>query len=138
MVAHNVDVAGDNAANGASVAPSATHTPGPWEYIPGTEHHGAYVSGPFGGDICDCYAMSDPSSLSARNGGTSQPIPFRDAEANARLISAAPELLAVVEDMRRRSGWDHPNNTVGGLTFYMTGEHYNRICAAILKATGGL
>lgn len=69
-------------------------TRGPWEYIPGTEHHGPYVSGPFGGDICDCYAMSNPESLSVRNGGKSQPIwhQAERADANARLISASPEM----------------------------------------------
>lgn len=53
----------------------------------------------YGGDVCDCYAMSDPQSLSTRNGGTSRPLPFRDAEANARLIAAAPDLLAALRAM---------------------------------------
>jgi hypothetical protein len=71
----------------------AGHTPGPWEYVPSTEHHGPYVSGPFGGDVCDCYVMSKPSELSTRNGGASRPIHHQgeEADANARLIAAAPE-----------------------------------------------
>lgn len=71
------------------------HTPGPWEYVPSNEHHGPYVAAPYGGDICDCYVMSDPSSLSVRNGGPSKPIHLQSgaADANARLIAAAPCLL---------------------------------------------
>jgi hypothetical protein len=75
-------------------------TKGPWEYVPGTEHHGPYVTTAADctyGDIADCYAMSDPSSLSIRNGGTSKPVLLQpeNAEANARLIAAAPDLAEV-------------------------------------------
>lgn len=69
-------------------------TPGPWDYIPSTEHHGPYVTGPFGGDVCDCYAMSNPSAFSVRNGGDSKPIHFQPdhADANAQLIAQSPAL----------------------------------------------
>lgn len=71
------------------------HTPGPWEYVPSTEHHGPYVSAPWGGDVCDCYVMSNPRTASVRNGGTSYPINHQGerADANARLIAAAPEMF---------------------------------------------
>lgn len=68
--------------------------PGPWEYVPSDEHHGPYVCGPHGGDVCDCYVMSKPHEPSLRNGGTSKPILFFGelADANARLIAAAPTM----------------------------------------------
>lgn len=76
------------------------HTPGPWEYIASTEHHGPYVAGPFGGDVCDCYTMSNLLAASIRNGGTSYPIPFQAdcADANARLIATAPDMVAVLAE----------------------------------------
>ena len=74
------------------------HTPGPWEYVPSTEHHGPYVTTGADmtyGDIADCYVMSKPAEWSTRNGGDSKPIPHQHerADANARLIAAAPDLL---------------------------------------------
>lgn len=64
------------------------HTPGPWEYVASTEHHGPYVAAPFGGDICDCYTMSNLSAFSVRNGGDSVPIHFQPRPA---LPSPAPK-----------------------------------------------
>lgn len=73
-------------------------TPGPWECVPATEHHGPYVTSEFGSTIADCYAMSNPSSLSVRNGGDSKPIIFMAemAEPNAHLIAASPKLYETV------------------------------------------
>lgn len=80
-------------------------SPAPWEYIASTEHHGAYVANSYGGTVCDCYEMSDPSAASVRNGGTSRPIPFADMDANARLIvtavNAHQPMLEALELARR-------------------------------------
>lgn len=89
--------------SGTASAPSPTFTEGPWEFIPSTEHHGPYVTtgGNGFGDICDCYTMSNLAAMSVRNGGTSYPIHFQAdrADANARLIAAAPDLYAALKEM---------------------------------------
>lgn len=75
------------------------YTPGPWAYIPSNENHGPYVVNDGGaGDICDCYTMSNLSDRSVINGGESKPIHFQyeEADANARLIAAAPDMLAAL------------------------------------------
>lgn len=105
------------------------HTPGPWEYVPSTANHGPYVSNGWGaGDICDCYTMSKPSELAVCNGGTSQPIPFQheEADANARLIAAAPEMLDALEQAQEwLSKWGSAEPQLAVIE------------AAIAKATGG-
>jgi len=127
-------------------------TAGPWEYVPGTEHHGPYVTGPWGGDICDCYTMSNPMAASVRNGGTSFPINHQGerAEANARLIAEAgtvahetgltPRQLAEQRDelvkalqwalaeLDKRTSYAHPGQFLACDT---------RARAALAKAEGG-
>ncbi len=117
-------------------AVSARHTPGPWEYVPSNENHGPYVSGLFGGDIADCYVMSQPSLPSRANGGESKPIHFmgEQADANARLIAAAPDLLAMLQltqDSVCKAYCVHHSD--GDVTHVVECENAR---AAIAKATG--
>jgi hypothetical protein len=118
------------------------HTPGPWGYIPSTENHGPYVVGPHGGDVCDCYAMTYPLAPSVCNGGTSKPVPFcgEQADANARLIAAAPELLEAL--MRARvfilsEYEDEESKALDGEVVSRDARPiWNKIHAAIAKAEG--
>jgi hypothetical protein len=78
----------------------------PYELVDATEHHGPYICTAYGSTVCDFYAMSDPSSLSVRNGGTSRPIPFTDAAEHAafmvRAANAHDELVAGLRDIERK------------------------------------
>ena len=68
------------------------HTPGPWDYVPANEHHGPYVTTDYGTTVADLYVLSEPVVWSSE---TRKPIPFMGemAEANARLIAAAPTMF---------------------------------------------
>jgi hypothetical protein len=57
-----------------------THTPGPWEVHNGTD---VFVEATSGEQIADCYIKPY--------------FPFKVANANARLIAAAPALLAALK-----------------------------------------
>lgn len=120
-------------------------TKGPWEYVPSTEHHGPYVSAPWGGDVCDCYAMSNPLAMSVRNGGDSRPIHHQAerADANARLIAAAPalyEALAALESDAQQEVTDlGAIIQEGGEWTWEDREKlkkYNAILSALSKARG--
>lgn len=65
------------------------HTPTPWEVVAATEHHGPYIVGPFGGDVADLYAMSNPLAPSMLTGGDSYPVLFGGTEANVAFIVRA-------------------------------------------------
>lgn len=89
--------------------PENKHTPGPWEYVASNEHHGPYVAS-YAGDVADCYVMSNPLAASIRNGGTSYPVHHQgdSADANARLIAAAPDMLEALKacaDNLASLGW---------------------------------
>jgi hypothetical protein len=62
------------------------HTAEPWILVESSEHHGAYITSDYQGDIADLYAMSNPNAASVLNGGVSYPIPFINADANASRI----------------------------------------------------
>jgi hypothetical protein len=127
----------------APATASAAHTPGPWEYIASNENHGPYVVAPWGSDIADCYTMSNLSDRAVCNGGTSKPIPFQHeaADANARLIAAAPDMLAALKDMNlpidaARQAYEFaPNSYTAAALAEVLNAHY-RAQDAIAKATG--
>lgn len=102
------------------------HTPGPWDYVPGTEHHGPYVTTEYGSTVADCYYMSNPYSLSVRNGGDSKPINhMREmADANARLIAAAPDMLEALKQAEQQ------------IDYGQIDAAHRIIIAAIAKADG--
>lgn len=67
------------------------HTPGPWSVDP-SEFCGARINGPHGLSVAhatqrDTFPSNSPGSISQS-----------EAEANGRLISAAPELLEALRD----------------------------------------
>ncbi len=106
---------------------SAAHTPGPWDVVEATEHHGWYVTSVFGNTICDLYCMTRPDLPATINGGASRPVPFMHEMdgPNARLIAAAPDLLEALELL------------TGGLpSGAMFSERMAKARAAIAKARG--
>lgn len=105
----------------------STHTPGPWTAEPKAKR-GAWIKGSTG----------EWSALACGDTDAS-------ANANARLIAAAPELLAALEcqeaidhrseagfDVLKRHGWNSPGNE------HLSFEDFVRKLrrAAIAKATG--
>lgn len=130
MSRHNDGCAGRNGA----------HTPGPWDYVPSNEHHGPYVTTEYGITVCDCYCMSNPSSLSVRNGGNSKPIHHMHemADANARLIAAAPELLEALIQACGQLNVERVAASSRGEISRSTriGECLKQVEAAIAKAEG--
>jgi hypothetical protein len=84
-----------------------THTPGPWVAEPEYEGDDATLVHANGVTIADCGYL---------------PRPLAVAEANARLIAAAPDMLALLKEF-----YEHGYTT--------TGDH-DRLSAVIAKATG--
>lgn len=82
----------------------------PFELIEATEHHGPYITNSFGGTVCDFYTMSNPQAASVRNGGTSKPVLFHDADENAAFVTKAAnshdDLVAALKDALRSSRKD--------------------------------
>lgn len=73
-----------------------THTPGPWvakgNGYQGWTFQGGFLGTIFGADGFEVYA--GPASFRALRGRTR-----KEAEANAHLIAAAPEMLATLKDI---------------------------------------
>lgn len=133
-----------------ALAAPVGHTPGPWEYVPSTEHHGPYITtGADGtyGDVADFYTMSKPWNASVGNGGDSKPMHHQPgrADANARLGAAAPDLLeaaragllSVEGDVEARQAENEEDGTDDAtdpvLAVYI--KRRDLIAAAIAKAT---
>ena len=71
-------------------------TPGPWYVIEGNEHHGPYITHGGWDDICNCYVLPHEGYT-----GDDKDKPFlfqgQQAEANAHLIAAAPDMYKTLE-----------------------------------------
>jgi hypothetical protein len=94
--------------NGAPLADNVQSwaPPVPYELVEATEHHGPYICTSYGTTVCDFYAMSDPTTLSVRNGGTSRPIPFTDAAEHAAfMVRAANAHGEMLEALKRLDAW---------------------------------
>jgi hypothetical protein len=111
----------------------AKHTPGPWDYVPANEHHGPYVTTDYGTTVADLYVLSEPVAWSSE---ARKPIPFMGemAEANARLIASAPDLLEALKAARetilylKNARWSECEGS--------DDEWIGYIDAAIARATG--
>jgi hypothetical protein len=93
---------------------NTTHTPGPWEILGGNDPEFPSVVSPRFGEICD---------LENGLGG---------GRANARLIAAAPELLAALQSIIKAA--DDPDNERD--SDFVADIDWEIIRAAIAKATG--
>jgi hypothetical protein len=90
-------------------APTGDHTPGPWEI---DTHHGIAVHGEIG-RVCRLPAYNTPRLL-------------RQADANARLIAAAPDLLDALKEAEE---------VLSLLPHGYHGSTIGRLRTAIAKAT---
>jgi hypothetical protein len=98
------------------------HTPGPWHLSDETNPL-IYSDANRGTYVAQVFAYTDGTT------GTSRP----QADADARLIAAAPELLAVLVGIERSMGWlvDNPDEPL-----IMSRSDFDAVRAAIRNATG--
>ena len=110
----------------------ATHTPGPWkvteEYVPSTGPHVYVEAEPdsFGSAVTIAEVIEDP---------------FKNTQpANARLIAAAPELLAALQTAQRTirtwHGMGMGAHEAQAWALYQASPEMQQITAAIAKAEG--
>jgi hypothetical protein len=102
------------------------HTPGPWTWKYDSTGNGIDLEGPqpagdYRGNVC--YIRH-----SEHIKGTTR----AEAEANANLIAAAPDLLAAAAEMV--DSWDRSLETTPAILF---AARIDRLSAAIAKAKGG-
>jgi ABC-type nitrate/sulfonate/bicarbonate transport system substrate-binding protein len=97
------------------------HTPGPWSVHSGDDYNGVRIDGPDGRSVAHAHQRDPHPTLG-------QGITQAEAEINARLIAAAPELLETMQMiMDRAEEWINMN---------LDGEVGDNARAAIAKATG--
>ncbi len=77
----------------------------PWTHIKATGHHGHYIEDQLGFTVCDLYTMQGSC------------LPFENAEQHARLIAAAPDLLAALEEAEREMKIAHNHALATEMTF---------------------
>jgi len=99
---------------------SAQHTPGPWSCAGAYGRYGRSIIGPDGENIGHVQTDRPARRNDAGHGETE---PLAHGEANARLIAAAPDLLAALRGIV---------DALGGECF-----DWGPARAAIAKATGG-
>ena len=97
-----------------------THTAGPWMYATGEDWDGAHVTDKHGRIVADCQGCDIP--------GTCGEVGTDEAEANARLIAAAPELLEALKVAESELRYHAATRNSEALEI---------VRAAIQKATGG-
>lgn len=102
------------------------HTPGPWRVDDGDR-----VVGPMGNTVADCpgYSVKATNPLHQQRGGR---------EANARLISAAPELLEALEALlAERYALEEPEQFDANGNWTSDSPASVQARLAIAKARGG-
>lgn len=101
---------------------SAAHTPGPWAIREGYGLLKAEV-GPHGRAVATVWTKQMPSGKEDQK----EPVAWPEGEANARLISAAPELLEAAEEAL---------GALNGAEHALPGYVVVALERAIAKATG--
>ena len=104
------------------------HTPGPWSVERSNKHGIIWIDAAESrlGDICDLYHITASDQLVAKD----------NAEANAKLIAAAPDLL---EACKMFAEWLHEDNQHSPNSPYQIDRHAKAVkttMAAIAKAEG--